>query len=65
MLGIVVSFFDTSESQIVVRYLEGKSLIKVDSEHVSKAILDVLDNNDIPRTNLVSVLMDSCNVMRG
>ena len=65
MLGIVVSFFDTSENQIVVRYLEGKSLIKVDSEDVSKAILDVLDNNDIPRTNLVSVLMDSCNVMRG
>ena len=64
MLGILVSFFD-DDGRVKVEFLKAISLVTVDSESVCKAILNVLDKRDISYDNLVSILMDSCNIMRG
>ena len=40
-------------------------MVKVDSESVLKAIEGFMVENNIPWTNLMSVSMDSCNVMSG
>lgn len=37
----------------------------VDTESIQKAILDTLNELDVPLSNLVSIHSDSCNVMRG
>ena len=64
MLGILVSFVD-DDGRVKVEFLEAISLVTVDSESVCKAILNVLAKWGISYDNLVSILMDSCNVMRG
>ena len=38
---------------------------KITSQAVYQAVMDVLDANMLPAKNMVSCLMDSCNVMRG
>lgn len=64
VLGIIVNLV-TDGGKITTEYLEGVPLVTVNSENVTNAILGVLSSRDIPFSNLVSILMDSCNVMRG
>ena len=40
-------------------------VIKVDAQSLFDVIVDMFTTHDIPWTNLISVLMDSCSVMRG
>ena len=65
VLSILVSYHSSSQQEIVVKHLASISLVKVNSESISQAIDDLFSTKGIPWRNLVSVLMDSCAVMRG
>ncbi|XP_023930192.1 uncharacterized protein LOC112041353, partial [Lingula anatina] len=65
VLSILVSYYSPSRKRVVVQHLHSTSVIKVDSLSIFNHIVDVFDRNEIPWQNLVSVLLDSCNVMRG
>ena len=65
VLSILVSYYSTSQQEVVLKHLASVSLIKVNSESTFQAIDDVFTRKGIPWKNLVSVLMDSCAVMRG
>ena len=65
VLCVLVSRYSAPGKKVVVEHLASVSLIKVDSETVFNAIEKLMEDNEIPWSNLMSVLMDSCNVMRG
>lgn len=65
VLTVLVSFYDTCSSTVVCEHFTSVELTKVDSESIYTTIADLVESNDIPWTHLVSILMDSCNVMRG
>lgn len=65
VLCILVSYYSVLHKSVVVEHLTSLSIIHVDSESVFNEISNLMSSKKIPWTNLVSVLMDSCNVMRG
>ncbi|XP_052795810.1 uncharacterized protein LOC128228504 [Mya arenaria] len=64
VLTILVSYFDKQKSS-VIEHLASLDVIKVDAETLTEHIVSIFTENEIPWSNLVSVLMDSCSVMRG
>ena len=54
-----------SPGTIVIHHLSSVELVKTDAKSIHKAIVDVIEGYKIPWKNLMSVLLDSCNVMRG
>lgn len=64
VLTILVSYLGDAGKQ-VVEHLTSVELSKVDAETISNAIINVIEENCIPWSNLVSTLFDSCSVMRG
>ena len=65
VLAVLVPFFDSQSQSVVCEHLESVNVIKVDAESIYNVIVDLIESNDIPWSNLVSILMDSCSVMRG
>ena len=65
VLTVLVSYYSHIQNKVVVSHLMSIELIKVDSASIFQCINKFLNENNIPWTNLVSVLTDSCNVMRG
>ena len=65
VLTILVSYFSATEQSIVVEHLSSLSCIHATSAAVYQEIVSVFEKHDIPFSNPMSVLMDSCNVMRG
>ncbi|GBO44976.1 hypothetical protein AVEN_173335-1 [Araneus ventricosus] len=55
----------TSDLKIVTKHLSSFSLHVVNSDSLFKAIENVVDKNGLKWDKLMSVLLDSCNVMRG
>ena len=58
MLTLLVSYFRTTKNEVVVEHLGS-------SETVFKAVIDLVNEKELPWYNLMAVLMDSCSVMRG
>ena len=65
VLAILVSYYSFKEGTVLVEHLASLELIKVNSESLYDALVELFNKNDIPWENCVSILMDSCNVMRG
>ena len=65
VLTILVSYFCPLKNQVVVQHFASVSCIKVNSESLFNEVVEMMDKNQIPWKNLMSILMDSCNVMRG
>ena len=65
VLTILVSYFSLTEQSVVVEHLSSLSCIHASSAAVYHEIVSVFEKHDIPFSNLMSVLMDYCNVMRG
>lgn len=65
VLGILVSYYSPALQKVVIQHLASITVVKVTSESLYKHIVDVLESNKIPWSNLMSILMDSCAVMRG
>lgn len=57
--------FDADEGKVVVHHLQSIELTHVTSQCLFAAIEKVFGDYQLPWQNLTSVLLDSCNVMRG
>jgi len=65
VLTILVSYFCAAKNEVVIHHFKSLTCIKVNSESLFTKLVTLMEDNEIPWTNLMSVLMDSCNVMRG
>ncbi|GFT96623.1 long-chain-fatty-acid--CoA ligase 5 [Trichonephila clavipes] len=64
ILAILVQFYDNNQNEVVVHHFASLKMESCNSEAVFKAVVNTIEDN-IPWANLISVLMDSCNTMRG
>ena len=65
VLAILVSYFSKAEDKVVVEHLDSIEVVKVDAKSLYSALVKLFDDYSLPWGNLVSILMDSCAVMRG
>lgn len=65
VLGILVSYFDDDVGHIVVEHLASIEMVSVKSESLYNVLVNLFEEHQIPWENLVTILMDSCAVMRG
>lgn len=65
VLAILVSHFDEQQRKVVVHHLDALSLTSTKAADIVSKISDVMNTAGLPWENLISVLMDSCSVMRG
>lgn len=65
VLAVLVSYFSPSAKQVVVSYLSSFSVIRVNSNTMHTELVGLMEKKNLPWQNLVSILMDSCAVMRG
>jgi hypothetical protein len=63
MLAILVSYF--SGDRVVVKHLATISVIHANSQSLCEEIVKIFKEKDLPWDHLMSMLLDSCNVMRG
>ena len=63
VLAVLVSFYNKVSSSVVCEHMESVELIKINAESICNVIVDLIETNDIPWSNLTSVLMDSCSVI--
>ena len=61
----MVQYYCDKDDKIVLRHLSSVKLEACSSNNIFQAIVRVLEDNNIPWCNLVSILMDSCNTMHG
>lgn len=60
-----MQYYCNTEEKIILRHLVSVKLKACSSDNIFKAIVDTLEQHNIPWSNLISILMDSCNTMRG
>ncbi|TNN38083.1 hypothetical protein EYF80_051751 [Liparis tanakae] len=60
VLSILVSFFNGERETVDVEHLGSLEVMKVTSFKLEKLLVSFFSDNDIPWSNLVSMLMDSC-----
>ena len=65
VLTILVNYVDPVSKRPTLEHLGSVNLVRVDSVSVFKAVDDLFTTNNIPWYNCMSMLMDSCAVMRG
>ena len=65
VLTLLVNHFSDSMGKVVTNHWASVELQKATSESVFGAICEVFDSYQLPWSNLISVLFDSCAVMRG
>ena len=65
VLAVLVSYFSSSAKLVEVHHLASLELIRVNSSSIEKALSDLFLQKDIPWSNCMAILMDSCAVMRG
>lgn len=62
---MLVSYYHSDLRKVVVEHLGSLEVVKVDAASLERVLCDFFDKNNIPWQNLVSLLIDSCAVMRG
>ena len=65
VLTILVNYVDPATKVLSVEHLASVSLVRVDAESVFEAVDGFFTEHEIPWKNCMSMLMDSCAVMRG
>ncbi|GFR18542.1 hypothetical protein TNCT_530421 [Trichonephila clavata] len=65
ILAILVQFYDNNQNVVVVHHFGSLKMESCNSEAVFKAVVNTIEDNNIPWANLISVLMDSCNTIVG
>ena len=65
VLGVLVSYFSTSLNKVVIRHLASVSVIRVNAVSLQETLVSLLETHRLSWRNVMSILMDSCNVMRG
>ena len=65
VLAVLVSYYSDDDNKVVIEHLTSIEMITVTSESLYNTLVALFEKHDIPWSNLVSLLMDSCSVMRG
>ena len=65
VLSILVNYFSDEEQKVVTEHLTSVDMLTVTSESLYNTLVALFEEHSIPWGNLVSILMDSCAVMRG
>lgn len=65
VLCVLCSYFSPSLNKVIIEHLGSLSMSKVSSETVFQELTKLFALHYIPWKNLISIIMDSCNVMRG
>ena len=65
ILTILACFYNKDVQDVALEHLASIELLKVDAELVFAAVKKVVEESCISWNNLMSILMDSCGVMRG
>ena len=65
VLAILVSYYSEEDKCVIVEHLQSVELVVVNSESLYNVLVQIFHDHEIPWKNLVSLLMDSCAVMRG
>lgn len=65
VLGVLVSYWSEKQERMVVQHLAALELISVKAESLFSALDGLFERMNLPWDDLVSILMDSCAVMRG
>ena len=65
VLTLLVFYFCSTKNEVVDEHLGSLNLPTVNSETVFKAVVNLMDEKNLPYSNLMAVLMNSCSVMRG
>ena len=65
VLSILVSYYSQAEKQIVLEHIAAVEVVRVCTDSILEKMEALFEKHEIPWDNLVSMLMDSCAVMRG
>ena len=65
VLTILVTYFDHETGEVRCGHLGSISCLKVDAETIYNELKDFFETLQLPWSNVMSMLMDSCSVMRG
>ena len=65
VLTVLVNYMDLTQKRIVTEHLTSIDLVRGDAKTIFAALDEFFKEKEIPWNNLMSILMDSCNVMRG
>lgn len=65
VLSILVSYYNPERKAVDVEHLGSFEVLKVTTATLENALDKFFTDNDIPWSNMVSMMMDSCAVMRG
>ncbi|XP_073672222.1 uncharacterized protein [Paramisgurnus dabryanus] len=65
ILGVHVSYWSEKLQRTVVQHLAALEVVSVTAESLFKKLDNLFEKMSLPCDNLISILMDSCAVMRG
>ncbi|CAJ1076411.1 uncharacterized protein LOC109616948 isoform X2 [Xyrichtys novacula] len=65
VLSMLVCYYHADLRKVMVEHLGSLKILRVDAASLEKVLFDFFEKNNIPWHNLVSLLVDSCAVMRG
>ena len=65
VLAVLVSSYSVTSGKVVIRHLTSTSMTRVNSQALYNCLMQLFTKLNLPWTNVVSILMDSCSVMRG
>ncbi|CAK6970465.1 uncharacterized protein LOC117537731 isoform X2 [Scomber scombrus] len=64
-LSMLVCYYHEYLRKVMVEHLGSLEVVKVNAASLEKVLCEFFEKNNVPWKNLVSMLMDSCAVMRG
>ena len=65
VLAVLVSSYSVTSGKVVIRHLTSTSVTRVNTQALYNCLVHLFTKLNLPWTNVVSILMDSCSVMRG
>ncbi|KAK9976852.1 hypothetical protein ABG768_018673 [Culter alburnus] len=65
ILGVLVSYWSEKLQRTVMQHLAALEVVSVTAESLFKKLDELFEKMGLPWDNLISILMDSCAVMRG
>lgn len=63
--AVLVSYVNIETGEVVLEHLDSYEVIKVDAKSLVHGLVQIFKKHNLDWDNVVSILMDSCNVMRG
>lgn len=64
-LCIMVRFYDEEKKVVQTKFLDVKNCNESIADNITKLVVDSMEENNLSFENLIQIMSDSCNVMRG